>query len=48
MTEAVGGIVTFFNELMWCRLLPKLCIDELHVVNDIKATCVFTLNQGSH
>ena len=27
------------------RLLPKLCIDELHVIDDLKATRVLTLKR---
>ena len=34
-TKAVGRIVK----------LPKLCIDELHVTNNIKATCILKLNR---
>ena len=45
-TASACGILTFFKELViWSRLLPKLCIDELHVINYIKATRVLTLNR---
>ena len=30
---------------MRSRLLSKICIDKLHVINDIKASRVLTLNK---
>ena len=41
-TEAVDGIVIL---VMWSRLLPKLCTNELSVINGIKATRILTLNR---
>ena len=41
-TKAVDGIVIL---VMWSRLLPKLCTNELRVINGIKATRILTLNR---